>query len=96
MVGECSSMQWRTSQRKASVAVNTFGQYVLLIGCAENKFVLVNSHPVVEDDHGNHTVVALFIDGHSTQSFLIYDWLVKRLKDSSVATESMQSFAILK
>ena len=86
----------QTSHRKASVAVYTFDQYVLLIGCAENKFFLVDSHPVVEDDHGNHTGVVLFTDGHSTQSFLIYDWLVKRFKDSGVSTESMQSFAILK
>ena len=85
-----------SSQRKASIAVYTFGQYVLLIGCVNSKFFLVDSHPVIEDNHGNHKGVALFSDGHPTQCSLIYEWLVKRFHESNVTVESMQSFAILK
>ena len=86
----------QNSRKDVSVAIYTCGEYVLLIGCMEDKIFLVDTHPVVKDDRGNQTGAALFSDGHPMQSFFIYEWLTGRLKKSGVAAESMQSFAILK
>jgi hypothetical protein len=86
----------QNSSKDVSVAIYTCGEYVLLIGCMEDKIFLVDTHPVVKDDRGNQTGAALFSDGHPMQSFFIYEWLTGRLKKSGVAAESMQSFAILK
>lgn len=88
--------EMQSSDQEVSVAIYTCGQYVLLIGCVKNKFFLVDSHPVVEDAHGNQTGVALFSDGHPMQCSFLYEWLTHRLNKSGVAAGSMQSFAILK
>ena len=88
-------LEMQRSEQDVSVAIYTFGKYVLLIGCIQNKFFLVDSHPVVEDANGKHTEVALFTDGHQTQSCLVYKWLVERFRKSGVAAGNMQSFAIL-
>jgi hypothetical protein len=85
-----------SSEHKVSVAVYTFGQYLLLIGCVQNRFFLVDSHPVIKDATGNLTGVALFTDGHPMQRNVVYEWLVRRFLRSGVASGSMQSFAILK
>jgi hypothetical protein len=87
----------QSNEKNVSIAVYTFGKYVILIGCANGRFFLVDSHPVVEDAHGNKTGVALFTDGHPImQSSFLYEWLIRRFRKSGVAKESMQSFAILK
>ena len=88
-------LEMQRSEQDVSVAIYTFGKYVLLIGCIQNKFFLVDSHPVVEDANGKHTGVALFTDGHQTQSCLVYEWLVERFRKSGVAAGNMQSFATL-
>ena len=36
-----------------SVAIYTFGKYILLIGCNQNKFFLIDSHPIVENANVN-------------------------------------------
>ena len=44
------------SERGVSVAIYTFDKYILLIGCHLDKFLLVDSHPIVEDANGSHMV----------------------------------------
>ena len=88
-------LEMQDSERGVSVAIYTFGKYILLIGCHLNKFFLVDSHPIVEDANSKRTGVALFSNEHQKQ-FSVYQWLVRRFRKSGVRARNMQSFAILK